>query len=89
MTDIDFTDCEFIDHNMCFINYFDFCDNCYAIKNLYLELGNNGKRFYKWYVYSNIHMEEYYKNIIWDFLNSDDVELYVKLISKKQKYKII
>ena len=89
MKDIDFIDCEFIDHNMCFVNYFDFCRSCYAIKNLYLELDHNGKRFYKWYIYANIHMEECFKNYIWDFLNSDDVESYMTLISKRQQYKII
>lgn len=89
MKDLDFIDCEFIDQNMCFVNYFDFCRYCYSIKKLYLELDHNGKRFYKWYIYANIHMEECYKNAIWDFLNSDDVQDYMELIEKRQKYKII
>lgn len=89
MTDIDFATCDFIDKNMNYINYFDFCSNCYSIKAMYNQLTNLGKRFYKWYVYSNIHMEESYKNAIWNFLNSDEVEYYMELIDKKQKYKII
>lgn len=89
MNDIDFTTCEFIQKNMNYINYFDFCDNCYAIKKLYLDLEHNAKRFYKWYVYANIHMDLSYKNAIWDFLNSDEIDYYLELIAKKQFYKII
>ena len=89
MTDIDFLQCDFIDKNMCYVNYFDFCDNCYAIKSLYAELDHNAKRFYKWYVYANIHMLENFKTAIWNLLNVDDPEAYINLISKRHIYKII
>ena len=84
MQDIDFTQCEFIYKNMNFLNYFDFCDNCYVIKEMYNELDHNGKRFYKWYVYANIHMDIPYKDKIWNFLNIDDPLAFIKLIDAKR-----
>lgn len=87
MTDIDFTDCDFIDKNMNYLNYFDFCDTCYTIKSLYNQLDRNGKRFYKWYVYANIHMDTIYKDKIWNFLNVDLPEAYIELIGMKQMYR--
>ena len=88
MENIDFTQCEFIHENMDYLTYYDFCDNCYAIKELYNELDRSGKRFYKWYVYANIHMDTLYKDIIWDYLNCDDPIAYVVLINMKKKYKV-
>ena len=88
MEDIDFTQCEFIYTNMDYLTYYDFCDNCYAIKELYNELDHNGKRFYKWYVYANIHMDLFYKDRIWNFLNCDDPMTYIDLINMKKAYKV-
>ena len=89
MQDIDFTQCEFIKENMNYLTYFDFCNSCYSIKAMYNQLNKYEKRFYKWYVYSNIHMEKKKKNAIWNFLNSNETEYYIELIDKKRKYKII
>ena len=89
MQDIDFTQCEFIKENMNYLTYFYFCNSCHTIKCLYNTLDKNAKRFYKWYVYANIHMDLSFKNIIWDFLNVDDPEAYVTLIEQKRFYKII
>ena len=69
---VDFSICEFINQNMWFFTFNDFCENRYAIKKLYNELDTNGKRFYMWYVYANVRMQEKTKNLIWDFLNEYD-----------------
>lgn len=72
MNKTDFSQCRFIAREMWFITYIDFCDNRRGIKRLYNELDRDGKEFYKWYVYANIHMKEFYKNAIWDYLNDYD-----------------
>ena len=89
MQDFDFQFCEFIDHDMCFITYADFCNKCKTIKELYKPLNKYQKRFYKWYLYSNINMTEYLKNIIWEYLNDYDENgfelLRIKRIQEKRK----
>jgi len=87
MTDNDFSICSFIKEELNFLTYYDFCKNAKIIKAYYDVLEKNGKIFYKYYVYSNIHMTEYYKNLIWEFLNSEDAECYVNLITALTKYK--
>ena len=69
---IDFSVCDFIDENMWFFTYYDFCDNRKQIKELFGTLTRQQKRFYQWYVYANIHMNETFKNRIWDYLNDYD-----------------
>ena len=69
---IDFSVCEFINENLSFYTYYDFCDNRKVIKKLFKNLNRNGKLFYMWYVYANIHMNETFKNAIWDYLNEYD-----------------
>lgn len=88
MKDIDFTMCSFIEDELSFLTYFDFCKNAKILKAYYDALEKDAKRFYKWYVYSNIHMDENYKNIVWDYLNSDDPEMYITLITAMNKYKV-
>lgn len=73
MGKVDFSVCEFINENMWFFTYEDFCNNRYAIKRLFKGLDKNGRRFYMWYVYANIRMDENHKNWIWDFLNEYDL----------------
>ena len=87
MTDNDFKECQFIKKELCFLDYIEFCYNAKIIKMYYNELSKNGKIFYKWYVYANIHMDEKFKNIIWEFLNDDDPIVYVQLIENIPKYK--
>lgn len=87
MKDIDFSICPFIENVLCFLNYYDFCKNAKIIKAYYDGLENDAKRFYKWYVYANIHMTEYYKDKIWDYLNCSDPEYYTILIESMNKYK--
>lgn len=83
MTDFDFEFCDFIDLEMSFITYNDFCSKCKTIKELYKPLNKHQKRFYKWYVYANIHMKEMHKNAIWEYLNFDDTIYYLDLIKYK------
>ena len=35
-------------------------------------MSQNEKLFYKWYVYANINMKPFLKDIIWDYLNDYD-----------------
>lgn len=82
MTDKEFKECWFIDDEMKFYTYKDFVSNCYALKKLYENnLGKNGKIFYKWFIYANIHMTQNQKNKIWDWINNycDTKELYLLL----------
>lgn len=83
---VDFSECRFIDDNMRYYTYIDFYNKRKKIKKMYSELSNDGKLFYKWYVYANIHMNETYKNLIWDFLNNYDDNGF-ELLRYKQKYK--
>jgi len=88
MTDNDFSICSFIKEELNFLTYYDFCKNAKIIKAYYDVLEKNGKIFYKWYVYSNIHMDECYKNYIWNYLNTDEPEAYIELITNLSKYKV-
>ena len=84
---VDFSECKFIRREMQFYTYYDFCDNKSAIKRLFKGLSKNGKLFYMWYIYANIHMELFYKNAIWDYLNFEDEENEFRLIELKKQYK--
>lgn len=72
MVGVDFSECKFINESMRFYTYNDFCKNRKSLKMLYKVLTQDGKIFYKWYVYANIHMNETFKNAIWDYLNGID-----------------
>lgn len=67
---VDFSECEFISREMWFFTYEDFIRNSTAIKRLYDKLSKNGKIFYKWYVYANIHITMNQKNKIWDYIHN-------------------
>lgn len=88
MTDTDFSFCPFIKTELCFLTYTDFCHNAKILKLIFEGLDYNAKTFYKWYVYANIHMEEYFKNLIWEYLNNDDPMYYIELIDNQRKYKV-
>lgn len=85
MTDVvDFSECRFIEDNMQYVNYYDFCDNCRAIRRLYEAMKPNGKVFYHYYVYANTHMKLCFKNAIWDYLNGYDDSMENLMELKKQ-----
>lgn len=84
MTDFDFQFCDFIEVEMSFITYDDFINKCKNIKQLFQQLNKYQKRFYKWYVYSNIHIKnENIKNAIWEYLNFNDINYYLELLKFK------
>lgn len=87
MKDVDFSICQFIRDELCFLNYYDFCKNAKILKAYYDALDKNGKIFYKWYVYANVHMDEKYKNLVWDYLNDAEEVTYTVLIEGLNKYK--
>lgn len=82
---IDFSDCEFINEEMKFYTFYDFCDNRLGLKYLFNKLNRNAKRFYMWYVYSNIHMDLLFKNAIWDYLNNFVEES--RILELKKQYR--
>lgn len=83
MTDFDFQFCDFIDVEMSFLTYDDFINKCSDIKQLYQQLNKYQKRFYKWYIYANIHIREQLKNTIWEYLNFNDINYYLDLLKYK------
>ena len=87
MKDIDFSSCPFIKEQLCFLTYTDFCHNAKIIKLVYDGLEKDAKIFYKWYIYANIHMTEFFKDTIWQYLNSDDPLVYIYLIDNQRKYR--
>ena len=88
MKDVDFSACPFIKEQLCFITYNDFCHNARIIKAIYEAMKTDAKVFYKWYVYANIHMSEFFKDKIWDYLNNSEPEYYIDLIESIRKYKV-
>lgn len=80
---VDFSECEYIYEQMKYYTFDDFFKERKYIKKQYEELNKNGKRFYMWYVYANIHMGINKKNLIWDYLNGykDDSQL---MLNKKE-----
>ena len=69
MTEEEYKECRYIDNNLKFYTYRDFKRDAFYLRKLYDELPH--KIFYKWYIYSNIHLTEKQKNIAWAFLNHD------------------
>ena len=82
----DFSICDFIEERMWFFTSYDFCDHRKHTKQLFNALTRQEKAFYKWYVYANIHMNEIFKNKIWDYLNNYD-EYGKELMRAKRFYR--
>ena len=80
----DFSICDFIEERMWFFTYYDFCDNRKYIKRLFDGLNKQQKKFYKWYVYANIHMNETFKDRIWSYLN--DYDEYGKELMRAKRF---
>lgn len=87
MNDVDFSTCRFIKENMYFYTYTDFCNASKRLKAMYDTLDENQRLFYKWYIYANIHMSEFFKNLIWNYLNNNEPEAFIELISNKKNYR--
>lgn len=69
MTEEEYKECRYIDNNLKFYTYKEFKKDAFFLRKLYDKLPH--KIFYKWYIYSNIHLTEKQKNIAWAFLNHD------------------
>lgn len=85
--EVDFSICPYIKDNMWFFTYYDFCDNRKVLRRMYKELKDDAKQFYKWYCYSNIHMDMPFKNKIWDYLNFEERYYEEELLKAKRFYK--
>jgi hypothetical protein len=72
MNDYDFKECKFIDEELRFLTFQDFFYNREIIRLSFNNMTREGKIFYKWFIYANIHMKEKHKNAIWDYLNFYD-----------------
>ena len=85
--EMNFYECRFIEKEMWFDTYTEFCKCRRGIKRLYRGLRKDGKLMFKWYLYANIHMNETYKGYIWDYLNDyiDETELLYRLRFYKAK----
>lgn len=69
MTKKEIEECKFIDERMKFFTLNDFILAKDRIKVLYQSL--NDPMFYKWFVYSNIHITLSQKDAIWKWLNGE------------------
>ena len=69
MTEEEYKECRYIDNNLKFYTYRDFKRDAFYLRVLYDKLEH--KIFYKWYIYSNIHLTLKQKDIAWSFLNHD------------------
>lgn len=60
--------------NVRFSNFSDFYNKRYLIKNEYENMVFNDKLIYKYYVYSRRYLKERVCDMIWEYLNSNDIE---------------
>lgn len=81
MNEFDFTECRFIKEELRFLFYNQFVKDCFIIKRGYNKLSNNGKIFYKYYVYAGINTTLGQKNAIWEFLNNEGMDYYNNLVA--------
>ena len=88
MADTDFSECSLIDDILCFLTYDEFCTYRKIIKKMFAQLSKNGKKFYKYYIYANIHMEIRHKDAIWIFLNDETRQSEFHLLKLNASYKV-
>lgn len=87
MSDVDFQECKVINECLCYLTFDEFCKYRKLIAKSFNDLSDNGKLFYKFYIYANIHMELNYKDMIWSYVNSPTVENESDLLKLNLKYK--
>ena len=75
---VDLSDCKFLDIDLRFYTYTEFCSKNRLIKKKYERLNDVQKTFYHYYIYANQHMTQTYKDRIQEYLNDDcdEKELY-------------
>ena len=70
----DFTQCRFIEDYMRFTDLLDFIKTGHIIKARYIKMTNEGKMFYKYFIYAHVNTTMKQKDAIWEYLNSDDTK---------------
>lgn len=91
MTDKEYFDCKFIDKYMSFYTYAEFYENRKVYKARLKEMNSNGVYLYKWYIYANTHINLKTKDLIWNYLTTNDIsetlvlhnklrEMYIKVL---------
>ena len=82
----DFTECRLIENQMRYADIFDFANASKLIKIRFDKLSNEGKLFYKYFVYAHVNTTPVEKNIIWDYLNGDrkTIATYVRYLLKNK-----
>jgi len=71
---IDWENLNFLDYDLRFYTYDEFCKRCKRIKFKYSKLNTNQKIFYHFYIYANQHMLLLYKDRIQDYLEDECTE---------------
>ena len=80
---------------MYFYGIKDFYDNRLTHKTFYMCMTEKEKKLYKRFVYSISFENEYVKDIIWEYLNSDEYaeetieKIYVQRLERGKKWNII
>lgn len=82
----DFTQCRLIEERMRFADIYDFANASVVIKARFEKLSNEGKLFYKYFVYAHSNTTTEEKNAIWEFLNGDRKSIvdYAQYLLKKK-----
>lgn len=78
--------------DMQFVGIKDFYLKCAYVKEIYEELSLQGKWEYKYYVYARPFLKDYFKDIIWQYLNEDEESVFyiseITLYTESKKSKI-
>lgn len=80
-------DSDILDRPLLYFGLDDFFKRRESIKELYISLDRRTKCIYKLYVYSRAYITEYWKNIIWDYLNDNVPEHEIVLAYGDEKRK--
>ena len=87
MSDVDFKECRLIENCLCYLTFDEFFKYRRVITKSFNDLSKDGKLFYKFYVYANIHMKLNYKDAIWSYINSPTIENEIHLVNLSLIYK--
>lgn len=77
----DFTQCRFIEEYMRFVDLLDFIKVGHIIKARFMKMNDDGKMFYKYFIYAHVNTTMKQKDAIWDYLTNDDQKYATRLRS--------
>lgn len=77
----DFTQCRFIEEYMRFVDLLDFIKVGHIIKARFVKMNDDGKMFYKYFIYAHVNTTMKQKDAIWDYLTNDDKKYATRLRS--------